>query len=452
MEAAVKREKSIFIILAVIASLFWLVAILGTFGIGLLYLLVIFLFYVCTHSALIGYLKGNSVRITAEQFPDIHEKIKRACEKLKMPMPEAYLQNGNGILNAFATKFLGRNYVVLLSDVVDAFDASEATLDFYIGHELGHIHRKHLVWWPFILPASFLPLLYPAYRRACEFTCDQYGQFCCEQPQDAVKGLSLLASGPKRWRSLSTSSFLGQLKETGGFWMSFHELTGTYPWLTKRVARVQEAGSTSWPSRHPLSWVLGIFCPGFLSGALFPIVFLYVGIFAFALVVPRLAKMKKAVADTQAVSQTVAGDQVWVNPLTGHSVALPPGVASGQRPEGESEMVLATFTANSETHFVRLMVEELTAPMTLDEYSKLLMESKTNLLKGQGRVEPLEFVVIGGVKVASSSFSKGGEFDNLVHVWTHDEKLFWHTIESVKVNDAQARKAIADISAVLIAD
>jgi hypothetical protein len=33
-------------------------------------------------------------------------------------------------------------------------------------------------------------------------------------------------------------AYAGQAALTSGFWMSFHELTNGYPWLTKRTVRV----------------------------------------------------------------------------------------------------------------------------------------------------------------------------------------------------------------------
>jgi hypothetical protein len=59
-------------------------------------------------------------------------------------VPEAYLLQMGGMLNAFATRFLGRDFLVLYSDVVDGLADNPDALNFYIGHEIGHIKRKHL--------------------------------------------------------------------------------------------------------------------------------------------------------------------------------------------------------------------------------------------------------------------------------------------------------------------
>lgn len=254
----------------VIAALVWLGLVLGTMGVALLYLLAFFIFYLFAQSALIAYLRGNAVQITPAQMPDLHARIERCCRALDLAeVPEAYLLHGNGVFNAFATRFLGRNFIVLLSDVVDALEAQPDAVDFYIGHELGHIRRKHLQWGPVLAPALILPLLGAAYSRAREYTCDRHGLACCAKPNDALRGMAALAAGHERWRMVNLAQYAEQAGRSGGFWMSFHELTGDYPWLSKRMAwlaALAEEQSPALPRRHPLAGLLALFVPRIAFG------------------------------------------------------------------------------------------------------------------------------------------------------------------------------------------
>src|SRR5450631_1407974 len=89
-----KHEGSLFVVHVLISSVFWLLLVVGTLGIALVYLVFIFIGYLFAHSALIAWLRGNGVRITAEQFPDLHERFRRCCATLGMSdIPEAYLIN-----------------------------------------------------------------------------------------------------------------------------------------------------------------------------------------------------------------------------------------------------------------------------------------------------------------------------------------------------------------------
>lgn len=265
-----KHEKPLFIILAIIAFIFWSIVIIGTVGLSLIYILMIYVFYLFAHSALISYIKGTGIRISPEQFPDIYTQLESCCEKLQITtIPETYILHADGAFNAFATRFLSRNFIVLFSDVVDALKDNPAALSFYIGHELGHIHRKHLVWGPILFPGAILPLIGAAYSRAREYTCDNYGFACCEDPKSAVAGLVVLASGPQRWKSIKVNKYVEQTQETGGFWMSYNELIADYPWLVKRTARIFAKATgkpVPAPRRHGFAWFLACFTPRTMAG------------------------------------------------------------------------------------------------------------------------------------------------------------------------------------------
>jgi Zn-dependent protease with chaperone function/Tfp pilus assembly major pilin PilA len=269
MDLVYKNEKPLFRIAAVISAIFWIALTVGTVGILLIYLLLGYLFFLFAHSAFISHLKGSGVKISAEQYPDLYEKLTRGCNKVGLAeIPEAYLLRTD-FFNALATKFLGRHFVVLFTDVVDALENQPGAIDFYIGHELGHIHRKHLTWSTFIMPASVLPILGTALRRAEEYTCDRYGVACCQSEDDIKAAIAAIAAGDTRWKSINVDSYLKQISFTSEFWMSFNELTSDYPWLTKRMATslaLSKGEEIKHPRRHGLAWFLSFFIPRFGAG------------------------------------------------------------------------------------------------------------------------------------------------------------------------------------------
>jgi Zn-dependent protease with chaperone function len=261
-----KNEPTLFKIVLTISVVAWLALL----AIALLYAPIVFLIYLLARSALIAYLKGTAIKITPRQFPDLHARLVACGERLGIArVPDCYLLNGQGGFNAFATRFLGRNFVVLFSDVVDALEDRPGAVNFYLGHELAHIQRGHLEWRPVLIPGSMLPLLGAAYRRACESTCDRFGAACCADTQDAIAGITTLAAGEKRWKSLSVEEYVAQAQESGGFWMSFHELVSDDPWLVKRVARViafREGSVSGLPARHPFAYLFALFVPRLMGG------------------------------------------------------------------------------------------------------------------------------------------------------------------------------------------
>lgn len=379
---AYRHEKTLFGILAVISVLFWLLLTVGTFGTVWLYMLSMYLFALFAHSALISYLQGNAVRIGATQFPDLHERLQRCASRLGVDLPEAFLMTGDGMLNAFATRFLRRYYVVLLSDVVDALEDDPEAINFYIGHELGHIDRKHIAngWW--MAPAMLLPLLGAAYRRAQEYTCDQYGLACCADQGSAARALAVLAAGTRRWKSLDAAAYVAQCERTGGFWMSLNELASDYPWLCKRMAHLQQP-MVKLPSRHPLAWLLALFMPRVGGGGpLLGIImfFALIGVLA-AVALPAYQEYVSRAAAQPAFSYgeqitRATGSYILENSAIPTDLSILGIAAPGNGVQGsiDGESAIITLTLKDE--------QTITYSPTMDKQGDLYWSCETTLASG----------------------------------------------------------------------
>lgn len=313
-ELVYPRERTLGTITLVLGLLVWLGLIIGTFGGALIGLAFGFLLYLFAQSALIAHINGNGVELSETQFPDLYAHFNACCEQLQITKrPMAYVLNGNGGLNAFATKFLGAQYVVLFSDVVDAMDKHEDGVRFYIGHELGHLRMKHLSGHLLRWPVLWLPLLGAAYSRARESTCDLHGLACSSTPEGAARALSALSAGVERWKQLDIASYLKQIKHSSGFWMSFHELNAGYPWLTKRAARVMDT-QAKMPRRNSFAYLLAMFVPyaGRLGAGFGFLILIYiVGVLA-AIALPAYqdytvrAKVAVAITDSKTARAALA--------------------------------------------------------------------------------------------------------------------------------------------------
>jgi Zn-dependent protease with chaperone function/type II secretory pathway pseudopilin PulG len=348
------RERTLGTVLLVLGVVVWLALVVGTFGVVLGVLLLGFLGYLFAQSALVAHVRGNGVQLSAEQFPDLHGQFAECCDKLGMKeLPEAYVLQGGGTLNAFAAKFLGRKFVVLLSGVVDAMQAHPDGVRFYLGHELGHLKRDNAFGDLLRMPVLWLPLIGGAYARAKESTCDLHGRACSSSGEAAAQALAALSAGPQRWRQMDMKTFARQAHHSAGFWMSFHELTSGYPWLTKRVARMM--GHTRVPGRNPLAYVLAFFVPyaGRLGGGFGLLIMVYlVGMLA-AVAIPQYqaytvkAKLMQAVQASAGVRDALA--QVYLKtgqvPESLAAAGLPDVAGDGSRLSLDAEgMVLTVQT------------------------------------------------------------------------------------------------------------
>jgi type II secretory pathway pseudopilin PulG len=270
--------------------------------------------YLFVQSTLIAHIKGNGVELSEAQFPDLYAQFTACCDQLQITTrPQAYILNGNGGLNAFATKFLGTQYVVLLSNVVDAMENHTDGVRFYIGHELGHLRMKHLSGHLLRWPVLWIPLLGAAYSRARESTCDRHGLACSGSPENAARALTALAAGAERWKRLDVTTYTSQANLSSGFWMSFHELTAGYPWLTKRAARVMNTEAPM-PQRNGFAYLLAMIVPyaGRLGGGFGLLIMVYIiGIMA-AVAIPAYqdftikAKASAAITQTQSAREALA--------------------------------------------------------------------------------------------------------------------------------------------------
>lgn len=331
------NERRLGSITLVLGLLVWVALIVGSFGLALLYVLLAGLVYLFAQSGFIAYLRGQGAQLSERQYPELYRQLQDCCKRLNLKTePETFVLQGGGWMNAFAARFLGKHYVVLLSDVVDAMDEHPDGVRFYIGHELGHICRGHLIGQLWRLPVLWLPLLGAAYSRARESSCDLHGLACCSSRENGARALAALAVGPKRWPGLSLDGLAEQLPATRGFWMSFHELTQGYPWLTKRIARLERREI---PGRHPLAWILALFTPygGRSAGALGPLIGIAViGVLA-AIAIPAYqaythkARLAQALVEVQPVQEGLVAhyQRRGEIPATLEAVRLPSQLPGG---------------------------------------------------------------------------------------------------------------------------
>jgi Zn-dependent protease with chaperone function len=201
----------------------------------LIYAVILMLLVVFQLVFLVGYLKGNAVKVTQKQFPDIYNIVAKQTLQLGMStMPDIYILQSGGVLNAFATNFAGTSYVVIFSDILAAaYEQDIKVVEFVIGHEMGHIKRKHIIKRLLLIPGALIPFLGAAYSRACEYTCDRIGYALC--PDGATKGMILLAAGRGLSKKVNVSAYMEQIETEGGFTKWIAEKVASHPNLTKRV-------------------------------------------------------------------------------------------------------------------------------------------------------------------------------------------------------------------------
>lgn len=241
------KENVYFTIALIFSIIINLALLLCTFVIGylaiLFYLAIIFLF---VQGIAVAYIKQNSIKITKNQFGNIYDKVTEIAGTLGIRnynQPEIYLMQSDGILNAFATRFLFRDYVVLYSDILElAFQEGEDAVNFVIAHELAHVKRKHLSKQLWIFWGLLIPYLCSAYSRACETTCDNIATYFV--PEKAIDGLLVLMAGKKLYKQVNVAEMLKDADNDYGFWAWLSEISSSHPALAKRAYNVLKITET----------------------------------------------------------------------------------------------------------------------------------------------------------------------------------------------------------------
>lgn len=244
-----RKERLYFGIMAALGLLFYFSLFMLGFVLGvstkfplLVYIAFFILLSILGKAFLIGRVKGNAIKISEDQFPDVFEILKSHSLSLGLSkIPAMYVLQGNGVLNAFAVRFVRKNFVILFSNVFEvAYEEGKDAVSFIIGHELGHIKRNHVGFLKTILllPARLIPFLSFAYSRGCEYTCDNIGYNLSQR--GAVNGLLILAAGKKLYTRVNVASLMNKINEHKGFPCWFAEILSSHPPLVKRIAVLKD--------------------------------------------------------------------------------------------------------------------------------------------------------------------------------------------------------------------
>lgn len=253
-----KNEKNYFILALIVSIIGY--ALLAFSIVGFIFILFFAGLSSFFHGLMMAQIRINGVRLNSNQFPEVFEKVKELCKAMEIPkVPDVYVIESGGALNAFATKFFGKNIVVLYSEVFDLINSEDSEeLSFIIAHELAHIKRNHIIKQVLILPAMWIPLLGEAYSRACEYTCDRMAANYINNREAAMNGLTMLAIGKSLFKKVNHNEYMIQSTQEKGFFVWFAEKVSTHPPLPKRINEIQvffgDSSSIPFKSTKKVTW------------------------------------------------------------------------------------------------------------------------------------------------------------------------------------------------------
>ncbi len=203
----------------------------------------------------------NSVEITPRNFPDIYAIFKEQALKMGFKegkMPRIFLTNGNGKMNAFASRYglAVRHYIMLYSDIVDIYSEvwdgkNEEVLRFIISHELGHIKLGHTSVRRSVMGVFMnYILLGPTFTRATEYSADRAAASVCEQGH-YTDAMAALFTGKYQSKYMNIDAFYeDDVKEKSRFWIKLVNFMADHPVGRRRLEALYRMDKEGWEGVH----------------------------------------------------------------------------------------------------------------------------------------------------------------------------------------------------------
>ena len=227
--------------------------------------LVVWIVSIAARAILVTHVRGNGLRVGPDQLPHIHTAVQQAADALGCRVPEVYVVQFGGLRESIVKIFLGARILVLSSSLLEDFDRDSDLLA-AVARRVALFRFGRIRWVFWLFPSAPLPFLYPAWRRAREYTADRCALAVCADPATAERALHIDAAGGYLGRKVSAESYRAQVAGTGGFWMTLLHLLSTTPGIAWRAGQLHRAihgpQAPRGPRRSVLATILCAFVPG----------------------------------------------------------------------------------------------------------------------------------------------------------------------------------------------
>lgn len=183
-----------------------------------------------------GRLLGTSVRIHETQYPQVFAIVKRCAAALGLPMPLVFVREDYHT-PVLAVGF-GEPYSLVISTIwIEHFKEDELT--FMIGRELGHIASGHTRLTSLLSVSGnenvIVSLVFGAWLRKMELTCDRVGLLCCGSLDAAMRAIAIASFG-HFGRRIDHVMFAEQSREVrSDSIFKLGEWIGATPYVSTRV-------------------------------------------------------------------------------------------------------------------------------------------------------------------------------------------------------------------------
>lgn len=237
-DVVLRRERVYLVLVALVSATVYFLLTLSI--VGLLIALGLYLAFVIGRSIAIGYLRGNGVLATAEQFPQLMQEADEVARLLGMSRtPNVWLFQAGRILDTVTRRFVRGHHVVLANELAELAWEGEShrrALRFLLAHEFARVQRQLPLWGLLVTPGRYCPVLGKAWSRAAALTFDRMAARVA--PEGAADAVGVFAAGPEMFPSVDAQRLADQASRRGFWAWTFEVLSRERP-LARRLQHVR---------------------------------------------------------------------------------------------------------------------------------------------------------------------------------------------------------------------
>lgn len=187
-------------------------------------------------------LRANSAKVGPTQFADLWEMYAGLAARMEVsPLPDLYVTNGNGVVNAYALSCSSRwKYVSINAELAHHISTDPRIVEFVLAHELAHHKLGHVGLLRIVIGILMNLLFLPgkALIRAQEYSADRLAAAYCPQ---AVHGIASLSVGPWLAEQLNPDALLAQAgEEDRSLMIRLVNIASDHAVMTKRYKALRD--------------------------------------------------------------------------------------------------------------------------------------------------------------------------------------------------------------------
>lgn len=206
---------------------------------GILLYLVLLVGIYCFYA----YSRAMSLRITEKNFPEVYEIVEDYSKKLGIKTPKVYVMQSSGVLNAFSTFLIRKQWIMINSELFEIAYREHKDMDslkFVIAHEMAHIYYGHATfhYQLSIMFSSIIPVVSQIASRTREYSCDRLAQRLTGV--DGIDAMLALIVDRHLYKMVDKEDYLQEAKSQRGFFLWIANMFADHPVSCKRIVALEE--------------------------------------------------------------------------------------------------------------------------------------------------------------------------------------------------------------------